>query len=152
MIADRDTFVSFQEANSTRKVGQLDYVGYIYKSRALPGDFLIAMSTLFKPKFCERDGHLFVSDLFDEERLSDFLRKGLTVTVAQYWMNLLEISGLFDGLTTEQATKLANDIKDCWNLEIERHFANLSGRASVVYEEELREVFVSIGTAPVQAL
>ena len=138
-------FASFRATNKERNVSGLDYLHAIYKSQDLPADFALWFSKLFKPDFKILGGMAFVAELFDEARYQELLGNGQRPDQAQYWLNLLEITGLFDNLTFEQASTLAERIAESWNLALTNQFGVQQALARVIVDGDTDEVFVTIG-------
>ena len=115
-------FASFREANKERNASGLDYLHAVYKLQDLPADFALLFSKLFKPDFKILGGMAFVAELFDDARYQELLGNGQRPDQAQYWLNLLEITGLFDNLTVDQAYTLAERIAESWNLVLSNQF------------------------------
>jgi hypothetical protein len=138
-------FASFRAANKERNVSGLDYLHAVYKSQDLPADFALCFSKLFKPDFKILGGMAFVAELFDDARYQELLGNGQRPDQAQYWSNLLEITGLFDNLTVDQAYPLAERIAESWNLTLTNQFGVEQALARVIVDEDSEEVFVTIG-------
>lgn len=58
---------------------------------------------------------------------------------------MLEITGMFDGICSDQAAEIAKLIVDGWNEKLQREFGDLSVPARVMCDDETGEVFVTIG-------
>ncbi|WJN58224.1 hypothetical protein [Pseudomonas sp. SO81] len=138
-------FASFRAANKDRNVSGIDYLHAIYTSQDLPADFVLWFSKLFKPDFKLLGGMAFVAELFDEARYQGLLGNGQRPDQAQYWSNLLEITGLFDNLTVDQAYPLAERIAESWNLTLTNQFGVEQALARVIVDDDSEEVFVTIG-------
>jgi hypothetical protein len=139
-------FASFVSANEGRIVSGFDYLHVVYKSQGLTADFILWFARLFWPDFKTVDGMIFVSELFDTERYQKLLSDGCSHTQAQFWMNLLEITGLFDDLSTEQATTIAELLADSWNSKLHKEIGISQVLARAICDEETGEVFVTIDT------
>lgn len=87
----------------------------------------------------------FVAELFDDARYQELLGNGQRPDQAQYWLNLLEITGLFANLTVEQASTLAERIAESWNLALTNQFGVEQSLARVIVDDDTDEVFVTIG-------
>lgn len=61
-------------------------------------------------------------------------------------MNLLEISGVFDELSPEQAMEVALIVSESWNSKLLKEFGAEHAVARRIYDEETGEVFVTIGS------
>lgn len=138
-------FASFRAANKERNVSGLDYLHAVYKSQNLPADFVLWLSKLFKPDFKLLGSLAFVTELFDDARYQELLGNGQRPDQAQYWMNLLEITGMFDNLTVNQASTLAERIAESWNLALTNQFGVEQALARVIVDDDTDEVFVTIG-------
>ncbi|MDH1684653.1 hypothetical protein N5E30_24215, partial [Pseudomonas chengduensis] len=90
------------------------------------------------------DDRAFIGELFDANRYLDLIKTTQDMDRTQYWMNLLEITGLFDNLTTEQAIALAQIISQCWNSNLLTKHGNSCGEARYICDVDSGEVFVTI--------
>lgn len=138
-------FPSFTAANPPGSVSGLDYVHTVYKAHGLVYDFVFHFAKLFFPDFRVVGGGVFVSELFSDEEYGDLLSKGKAIHEIQFWINLLEITGMFDDIDVDQAAELAKLIVDGWNVKLQREFGDVSVPARVMCDDETGEVFVTIG-------
>lgn len=138
-------FKSFVSANTGRVVTGFDYLHTIYKAHRLSVDFIVYFAKLFWPDFKIVDGLTFISELFDSERYQSLLKEGRNAKEAQFWMNLLEITGLFDELSIDGATQIAEAVAASWNSKLDTEFSNVSVPARVIRDDQTGEVFVTIG-------
>ncbi|USX11871.1 hypothetical protein NHH88_19440 [Oxalobacteraceae bacterium OTU3CAMAD1] len=146
-MTDRNIFgfSEFCNANPGRNVGGYDYVHAVHKTANLSGDFLIWFGKLMWPQLVEMNGLIYISDLYSNERYENFISGGRSKKQAQFWMNLLEISGIFDDLPDEQMKLLAKNIAECWSAKIRQDFGENHEGARVIVDEENGEVFVVVG-------
>ncbi|KVM89225.1 hypothetical protein [Burkholderia stagnalis] len=140
-------FASFVSANPPGSVSGFDYVHTVYKAHGLVYDFIFQFAKLFFPDFKVVGGGVFVSELFSDEEYRNLLSKGKAIHEIQFWMNLLEITGMFDDICSDQAAEIAKLIVDGWNVKLQREFGDLSVPAQVISDNETGEVFVTIGYA-----
>lgn len=140
-------FDSFRLANPEKEVSGIDYLRAIYKAQIIDGDFLVWFARLFWPEFKLIDGLVFVETLFNADRYREFVGCGKTAKDAQYWMNLLEITGIFDELTHAQARELADVVAATWNSKMLASLGVVKTPARVVDDGDTGEVFVTIGRA-----
>lgn len=138
-------FVAFVSANEGKSVSGFDYLHAIYTSQSLPPDFIVWMAKLYCPEFKVVNGIVFISEIFDDDRYQSLLRDGRSPTEVQFWMNLLEITGLFDDLSCSQAMVIAESLATSWNLKLSAEFGNDSALARAVHDSGTGEVFVTIG-------
>jgi len=138
-------FEHFLAANAQKKASNLDYLQAIFSTQGLPADLIRAFALFFWPKFVVVDELVFVADLFSEKNYQNHLHDGKSKFVAQYWMNLTEIRGIFEALSMDEALSLAEVVANCWNANLNSEFARAAGRASVLIDPEMEEVFVVVG-------
>lgn len=138
-------FASFVSANPESNISGFDYLHTVYKSQGLAADFILWFAKLFWPEFKIADGLVFVAELFDSERYQALLNGGMRAAEAQFWMNLLEITGLFDDLSSNQAVEIATSLTDSWNAKLHQEVGIPITLARTIYDKETGEVFVTIG-------
>ena len=119
----------------------------IYKAHGLAVDFILYFAKLFWPDFKVLDGLVYLSELFEPERYRNLLGEGRNSTEVQYWMNLLEVTGLFDELSTGDAMFIAEALATNWNSKMAAEFGSVMTLARAIRDDETGEVFVTIGTA-----
>lgn len=138
-------FASFVSANAGCDVSGFDYLHAVYKAQSLPADFILWFAKLFCPEFKVVDGMVFVSELFEAGRYQELLNDGRSPEEAQFWMSLLEITGLFDDLSCDEAMVIAEALVKSWNLKLNLEFGVSSMLARAIRDDDTREVFVTIG-------
>ena len=139
-------FSSFVNANKDHAVTGIDYVRAIYVNHELASDFIVCFARFLWPSFNILNDKVFVAELFDPEMFERHLSLSKNLEEAQFWMNLLEITGVFDELPTEQAMEVALIISESWNSKIFKEFGAEYAVARRIYDEEYGEVFVTIGS------
>lgn len=143
--ADSNSFDQFAKINAPKQVSGIDYLRSIYKALELPIDFVLQFTRLISPRVLVVDGRVFIADLFDSERHQDFLKSGRSESSAQFWTNLLEVTGLFDDLPESAALELAECLATSWNRKIESECVDATGRARVIHDKSTEEIFVVVG-------
>jgi len=139
-------FESFRDANLGRHVSGFDYVHTIYKAQTLSDDFVLWFARLMWPDFKKVDDNIYVVELFDAARYQQLLNNGRSKNQAQFWMNLLEITGLFDELSNESALAFAMKMAESWTAKIRTDFGPHEMGARVINDDETGEIFVVIGS------
>lgn len=128
-----------------RKVSEIDFINSVYVASKLPEDFALCIGHLFVPRLVMVDGVIFANEWFSEERYKDYRSRGVGSAEAQAWINLIEVTGIFEGISFEKAKDLAATLAVAWDARIEKLFPDEATRATVIVEEELGEVYVTIG-------
>jgi len=136
-------FEEFIVANRPCKVSKFDYLHAVYKSQNLHEDFIVCFCKLMWPDFKSVDGVIFVSELFNEEYYQELRASDKPITEIQFWVNLLEITGIFDEISTEQALLIAKIIVESWNVKLKSEYGIALARW--LRDEETNEVFITLG-------
>ncbi|MEZ2310527.1 hypothetical protein AB6809_28180 [Paraburkholderia sp. RCC_158] len=95
------------------------------------------------------DGVVVLSEWFDENRYQRYRNDGMQRGEAQAWINMVELTGIFDGIALDKARELAVFIAQLWSDRIDQRFPGEATRANVVSGEDSDEIFVTIGKFPV---
>lgn len=138
-------YKSFALANNDHVVTGVDYLCSIYKSHELAGDFILWFARLIWPAFKMLDGKVFVVELFDAELYQQHLDVKSTPGKTQFWVNLLEITGVFDKLSFDKAMEVAVIVSESWNSKILKEFGAEHALARYILDEDTGEIFVTIG-------
>lgn len=144
MNNEENSYASAKAMNSAVDFNGYDYLSLMSKSLPVPGDFIVWMSRLFCPDFAIHDGRIFLAEIFSEIRYDEFREQGHSAGEAQFWVNLIELTGIFESISKKQACQLADCLVDGWNLMIEGKFPAFVGRAKAHVDDSTGEVFVSI--------
>ncbi len=109
-------------------------------------DFCLKFLELFSPTFRIVEGHVYLAATFDQAEYDAKFQRLRSFSEVQYWLNLYEITYIFENMSVQNAMQFANRLATLWNLRIEAEYPDALGRASVLYDEEQQEVFVCIKT------
>jgi hypothetical protein len=137
----------FVKANGG-KFSALDFIHAVSVKVVLPQDFVLCMGRLFAPQMAMFDDVVVIVDWFDEERYQVYRSNGMNQEQAQAWTNMVELTDIFQGIFFEKAKELAVFIAVLWSERIRQIFPNDPTRASIILDEDLDEVFVTIGRFP----
>lgn len=137
----------FVKANGG-KFSALDFIHAVSEKVALPWDFVLCMGHLFAPQMAMFDGVVVIVEWFDEERYQEYRSTGMNPEQAQAWTNMVELTDIFQGISFDKAKELALFIAALWSERISQIFPGEPTRASVISDEDLDEVFVTIGRFP----
>lgn len=137
-------FESFALSNKPKEVTALDYLRAVYKSKDLHDDFLLYFSRLMWPEFIVIDSKVYIKELFDIERYRSLISNADTEKTAHYWMNLLELTGMFDGLTDQKAQEIAALLCNSWNAKIKSEFKSTDTVFNVIADQNTGEVFLGV--------
>ncbi|MEF9440913.1 MULTISPECIES: hypothetical protein [Burkholderia] len=135
---------AFVKANGG-KFSVLDFVHAVFAKVSLPQDFTLCMGRFFAPRMIMLDGIIVASDWFDGERYKEYRNSGMSPRQAQPWINMVEITDIFRGISFDNAKDLAALIAGLWDSRIIQNFPDEEARATVILENDAGEVFVTIG-------
>lgn len=137
----------FLAANPGKKLGASDYLYAVFKVGALPVDVLLSFVQFFWPAFKVVDGRIYLSDSFDSTKYFEYMVDGREQNEVQFWLNLTEITGIFEDIDLENAQEVATIIAQIWNGKIRSELGDIEDYARVILEEDEGEVFVTIDRA-----
>lgn len=138
----------FLAANQAKKLGSLDYLHAIFKLAGLPIDLVFCFIKLLAPKFKVVNGLVFLSETFDVDIYNRYISDG--ESEIQLWINLVEVTGVFEEIEEHDAIRLADEIVKIWNLKLVSDDIHGIGRARVIHNKEDGEVFVTIDNIKVK--
>lgn len=144
MTVENWKYDDFVKANNG-KFSALDFIHAVFAKVPLPQDFVLCMSRLFAPQMIMFDGIVVVADWFDEERYKEYRNSGMTPQHAQPWVNMVELTDIFQGISFDSAKELAALIVRLWSDRIRQDFPGEEIKAAIILEEDAGEVFVTIG-------
>ncbi|WP_321880466.1 hypothetical protein [Paraburkholderia bannensis] len=137
-------YEDFVSANDG-KFSVLDFIHAVTRNVAFPQDFSVCIGHLFAPQMIIFDRVIVAAEWFDEARYQEYRSRGMRSDQAQAWINMVELTDIFQGISFEKAKELAALIAGLWDDRIRRNFPNETIKASVIADEESNEVFVTIG-------
>lgn len=136
-------YEGFASLNKESEVTELDYLRIIFDLADVHPDFIVSITRLLYPELKIIQGCAFPANVFSQNKFDRMLSEGRSIEDIQYWINLIEITGLFPSLSDEQAVEIANSIVTCWNYRLASYEQEV-GMARVITDSEMGEIFVSI--------
>ncbi|AEA63591.1 hypothetical protein [Burkholderia gladioli] len=127
------------------KFSVLDFIHAVFAQAPLPEDIVLCMGRLFSPNMVMHEGVIVVADWFDGAKYKEYRDSGMSPSQVQPWINMVELTDIFKGMSVEGANKLASIIADLWRNKIKRDFPESEAEVMIVLEADLGEVFVTIG-------
>lgn len=140
-------YIAFLKANEGRSLSKFEYLYMMMRVDGISNDFYLLFSNLFFPTIVVKGGGYFVEENFDSNRYQEYIAQGQTDSEIASWLNLVEITSLFEGMPYEEAGALSKIISDCWNATLAREFPESGFISKVLFEEELGEVYVTLCSA-----
>jgi hypothetical protein len=134
----------FLSANSAKSLGEFDYLHALFKLADLPIDLVFCFIKLLMPEFKLIDGLVFLGEFFETDTYNRYLLEGKSTSETQLWINLVEITGVFEEIDEKDAIRLANSIVEMWNLKLCSEASQGAGSARLIHDKEEGEVFVTI--------
>lgn len=137
-------FDDYIASNPGKKLGVTDYLHAVFKMGALPIDVLLSFVRFFWPALEVVNGRIYLSESFDLAKHSEYLASGRDLDEVQLWLNLTEITGIFENVDIDDALEIASIIAQVWNEKIRSEIGSIEDFARVIFEKDEGEVFVTI--------
>ncbi|WP_109484167.1 hypothetical protein [Paraburkholderia sp. C35] len=144
MTIENWKYEDFVKANNG-KFSVLDFIHAVSAKVTLPQDFALCMGSLFAPDLAKFDNVIVITEWFDEARFQEYRSDGMSAEQAQAWVNMVELTDIFQGISFDKAKELAEFIVRLWNERIGHKFPKEAAVARVILEVTSEEVFVTIG-------
>lgn len=109
-----EDYVEWMKLNSTKKFSLFDYINGVIQLRDLPIDVFVAVLKLFWPDFINFDNKIFIKEEFSEEKYRELIDNGCPDKDLEYWMNLINVDGLFHSESLEVTEYLSKYIEYLW--------------------------------------
>jgi|GEM_PF-6602450 len=136
--------VDFINANKEKTLNTLDYLHALYKFENIHDDLFDGLIELMNPELEIKDNMLFIKSIFNAEKYANFVDEGLHNKDIQYWMNLIEITSIFEGINVKTAENLGKIIISILNNKITHQFSEISVKAILINEEDKNEIYITI--------
>lgn len=91
-----NNYREWQKANDNTKFSLYDYIHGLTVEKVIPIDFYIASLKLFNPDFISVDNCIFLKEEYEETKYFDLLKQQYSKRDLEYWINLVNLDGLFD--------------------------------------------------------
>lgn len=140
-----EDLLSFKAANFPKHFSCIDYVHAIYEINNMPADLAVCMARLYWPEFKVVNGVVYIAELHFERYEQDLQNSAISSSGSQFWINLLEITGVFDNLSFDEAMEIAQAMANTWNAKLTAEFGPSAALARAISDDDTNEVFVTIG-------
>ena len=110
-------------------------------------DFIVHFAKMFWPDFKIIDDLVYLADNHALTYWDEMKENNYTTAERQFYWNLVEITGIFEELSNEEAMSFAETLAKCWNAKMVADFGEVPTPARAFFEEEYDEVYVTIGSA-----
>ena len=89
-----------------------DYVHAIYHTQKLSADFSVWMAKLYWPEFKVVDELVYIAHNFDAEQYRVLVSGPVSPAERQYWMNLIEVTGILKICLFAKRLKWLNHLRE----------------------------------------
>nr|WP_283126560.1 hypothetical protein [Providencia stuartii] len=138
------TYKDYRNENSDKKINNFNYIHMAYNFNDIPDDLIFSMIEIISPTFKIVDNMLFIDDLFSQSKYDEHLSSGISKEKTQFWLNLVDISSVFDTLEYEDTITIAEKIAHCWNLKIKAENMQALGKARILRDDPETEVLITV--------
>lgn len=126
------------------KVSKFKYLYMMKESEPLHEDFMMIFASLFNPRIFVRGGGYFLEETFVQSRYDKMVGDGVDLQEVSYWLNMVDLTGLFGDAGYEYAAEIGAVIQDCWNAKLNNQFPDSGFAAQLLLWEDLDEVWVTV--------
>jgi hypothetical protein len=136
-MIEKSKLSDFQEWRNANADGftLFDYLRGNLVTEEVESDVIVAVFELLLPRFVEVENMVFLEEEFSENKLSD-LSRGRSNKEIEYWMNLLNISSLFESVQKSVIQEMALSIKASWLARLRDTFPNKVFEVNLVEDGE----------------
>lgn len=138
------SFKDFLKSNDNKDLNYLDYLQAVFKVGDLPTDIIFSFFDMMSPTFTVIDDHLFIKEFFVQDEYNEYLSQGKNKDEIQFWLNLVEITGVFESIDLSEAMNLARSLKKMWNCKIQSEELSMYGNARIIEDIDNSEIFITI--------
>jgi len=141
---DTQGYAAFIKVNEGRSLSKFEYLYMVMRTNTISNDFYLFFSRLFHPNVVVKEGSYFIEENFDGDRYQEYIAQGQTSSEVAEWLNLVEITALFEDMSYEEAGALSMVVSDCWNATLVREFPESGFISKVIFEEEFGGIYVTL--------
>ncbi|WP_369742319.1 hypothetical protein AB8S08_07100 [Pseudidiomarina sp. PP-1MA] len=132
----------FKSVNTN--VNVFDYIHALFSNENVAPDLVLAIDSIFRPKFKEVHGVLFVEELYSSDKHESLEKANKSNGEISYWVNLIDLTSVFEGVDFQVVLSIAEKIKTSWNKELNRDYCGYNAQACLIKEEESREIYLTL--------
>lgn len=119
----KQTFFSYCEFTSVNaNASSIDYAHALAHHAGMEPADLVALCNIAFPPFVESGGGVFLKESFVDKTFDRYKVEGKSEKEIQYWMNLLYLSGVFEGYSADRLQPLADLIAHSWEAKLRAEF------------------------------
>ncbi len=130
-----EDFNNWRESNGD----EFNLIDYLYSSLQQGknhSDLFIAFSELFCPSFIEKEGYVFFSQTFSEQRFTEV--KENSQEKVEFWMNLLTVDDFFidDKQFRKKSKVFTQTLVESWTSKLKSDFPKKQFVVKYIWDEE----------------
>ncbi len=134
-------YEKWKQAN-VGKFSLYDYLHGVLSTQPQSPDLTFAYLKLLWPDFYSYNDQVFLKEEFEEQKYKGLVKQGYSGPELEYWMNLLNIDGLLNNMTTEQARYIGKSVASIWDKKLAIDFPSQRFNTECIIEGEDDEVYV----------
>lgn len=134
----------FLQANSDKKLNSFDYLHAVMTCEKVPLDFLKSMFKFYDPDLTLYDDGIFLTECFDLDKLNELIDSGKNAKEASYWINLLDLTSVFDSYDYEVIKSFGEQVLSSWNRKLSYLYPSRGFQANLIEDTELNEIYLTI--------
>ena len=138
------TYAQFVAANPGRQNSSFDYLHGLISQGCLDGGGLLQLVECFNPQFIKQSSIICIGSLYSEAKHASLVDKGLGISEIEYWMNLVEVDSIFEGIEQRTKESLINAMVRGWERSLRCTFPQESIRVCRLDSENNQEVALTL--------
>lgn len=129
---------------SNKNVNVFDYIQALFTLKKISADLISAVESIFRPKLIKIERALFIEELYSKDKHQDLTVHYAKADEVTYWMNLIELTTVFDGVDYESVLLIAKALKANWVSVLANDYRDYDAEVLLIEEKELREIYLTI--------
>jgi hypothetical protein len=127
-----------------RESNSVDYLHGCLKFGEVHQDFLYEFVRFLCPEFLTYKGKVYLKETFSEAKYEKLKSSGKTDYEAQYWLNLIELTSVFENYNFEFVISIGREIESNWQRLLDTNFSDFGTKVKLLVNEKDFEVFVTL--------
>ena len=120
--------------NSSR-FSQYDYIHGQITQYDVPADIVTVVSKIVWPEFLILGECIFIKDIFNNDKYQSLVNASYSVRDIEYWMNLVNISGMFGEGNESEAAEFCVILKSTWKIKFMLEHPSLVADVEIVDDD-----------------
>ena len=127
-----------------KESNSIDYLHGCLKFGDVHQDFLYEFVKFICPEFLIYEGKVYFKETFSEAKYENLKSTGRTGAEVQYWLNLVELTSVFENYSFEFVSSIGREIENNWQRVLDTSFPDSGTKVKLLVNEKDFEVLVTL--------